>query len=129
MNKLIEEGKNAKAEEIADLAMEKMPIAYFEYYTLVEPFAEGYYDLGKKEKARKILEDLIVKYQESLNYFSGLRTVQQENYYMDIITDIERYRNLLWTAKEKEDIEFYDANKAEFNNYNKLFEVFGRDNE
>ena len=43
METLINEGKNDKAEKIIGLAMTKMPIDYVEYYTLVEPCAQGYY--------------------------------------------------------------------------------------
>src|SRR5690554_2399316 len=42
---LINEGKEDKAEEILDLAMEKMPVEYFEYYSLLEPYVLGYYEL------------------------------------------------------------------------------------
>ena len=63
METLINEGKNDKAEKIIELAMAKMPVDLFEYYTLVEPFAQGYYEIGKKEKARAILKQLIVKIQ------------------------------------------------------------------
>ncbi|MBQ0740447.1 hypothetical protein J9332_39835, partial [Aquimarina celericrescens] len=38
---LIQEEKKEKAKEILDLAMEKMPIEYYEYYTLVEPYVNG----------------------------------------------------------------------------------------
>src|SRR5690554_7781459 len=48
---LINEEKEDKAEEILDLAMEKMPVEYFEYYSLLEPYVLGYYELGKTEKA------------------------------------------------------------------------------
>ncbi len=129
MNQLILEGKKEKATKIADLAMDKFPIKYYEYYTLVEPFAEGYYDLGQKEKAREVLNDLKQKYQESLTYFNTMSASKQENYYVEIVTDIERYRNLLFTARKKEDMEYYNQNKSAFNNYNKMFSRFGRDNE
>src|SRR5574343_493744 len=61
METLINEGKNDKAEKIIDLAMTKMPVEYFEYYSMVDPFAMGYYEVGKKEKARLILSQLIKK--------------------------------------------------------------------
>ena len=44
---LIDEGKNDKAEKILDLGMEKMPVKYFEYYSLLEPFVLGYYESGQ----------------------------------------------------------------------------------
>ena len=34
---LMDEGKNDKAREIMDLALEKMPIEYFGYYSLLTP--------------------------------------------------------------------------------------------
>ena len=53
---LIDEGKNDKAKEIMDLALEKMPIKYFGYYSLLTPFIDGYYRIGEKEKAREVFE-------------------------------------------------------------------------
>ena len=126
METLINEGKNDKAEKVIELAMTKMPIDYFEYYTLVEPFAQGYYELGKKDKARAILKQLIVKYQEELKYFSGLKSSEQRNMAVDIVTDIERYRGLLEIMQISDDLEFYNQEKVKFNNFNKMFELFGR---
>ena len=40
---LIDEGKFEKAEKTMDLALEKMPIDYFGYYSLLTPFVDGYY--------------------------------------------------------------------------------------
>lgn len=126
MESLINEGKNDKAEKVIDLAMTKMPIAYFEYYSMVDPFAMGYYEVGKKEKARKILSELIVKYQESLTYFSGYKLAEQYYYASDIVTDIEQYRGLLEIAKNAKDMPFYEKEKVKFNNFNKRFAVFNR---
>ena len=123
---LINEGKNDKAEKVIDLAMTKMPIAYFDYYSMVDPFAMGYYEVGKKEKARKILSELIVKYQESLTYFSGFKLAEQYYYASDIVTDIEQYRGLLEIAKNAKDMPFYEKEKVKFNNFNKRFAVFNR---
>lgn len=129
METLLTEGKNEKAEKIIDLAMEKMPIKYFEYYTLVEPFAQGYYELGKKEKARGILKELIVKYQEELTFFKGLKATEQRNLAVDIVSDIEYYRSLLEIMDLAGDKEFYNQEKVKFNNYNKMFPLFDRDME
>jgi hypothetical protein len=126
METLINEGKNDKAEKVIDLAMTKMPIAYFEYYSMVDPFAMGYYEVGKKEKARKILSELIVKYQESLIYFSNYKIAEQYYYASDIVSDIEQYRGLLEIAKNAKDMPFYEKEKVKFNNFNKRFAVFNR---
>jgi len=109
--------------------MTKMPMDYYGYYTMVEPFAAGYYKLGEKEKARQLLDRLINKYKQSLTYFSGIQPSIQNGIASDIITDIERYRSLLYVMKDNKDLEFYIKNKAAFNSLNKRFERFGREME
>lgn len=129
MEQLINEGKTEKAKKVIDLAMEKMPLEYYGFYTMLEPFAAGYYEVKETAKARKILSQLMVKYQENLKYYSNLKSNEQVDVYVEIITDIERYRDLLLVMKERGDMEFYNANKATFNSYNKMFSRFKRDNE
>ena len=128
MEQLIKEGKKEKAEKVIDLAMSKMPIAFYDYYTMLEPFAEGYYALGKTSKARKILTELTTKYKENLKFFSGMKPSEQEVNAVEIVTNIERYRSLLQVMK-KYDLAFYNQQKVVFNTYNKLFDRFERDNE
>lgn len=123
---LIMEGKMDKAEKVIDLAMEKMPTKYFEYYAFLEPFAIGYYEVGKKEKARTIISEVIKKYQENLTFYSGWKPSEQNFSAMDIITDIEQYRNFIKTAKSAGDLDFYNKEKVKFNNFNKMFTHFGR---
>jgi len=129
MEALINEGKKDKAKKIIELAMTNMPIDYFGYYTFVEPFAGGYYEIGEKQKARDILNQLMKKYQENLTYYSGMKPSEQNEVYINIITDIERYRSLLQIMKDRGDLEFYKQNQPKFNNFNKLFERYGRDME
>ena len=129
MELLINEGKPKKAKDIIDLAMKNMPIDQFGFYTFVEPFAGGYYEVGEKEKAREILTKLSKKYQESLRYFKNFNASEQNDMYVDIVTDIERYRSLIQTMKDRGDLEFYEKNKKVFNDYNTMFKRFGRDNE
>ena len=129
METLINEGKNDKALKVIDLAMEKMPLEYFGYYTMIEPFAAGYYELGQKEKARTILTQLIGKYQESLKHYNTYKSDDQMGMYVEIVTAIERYRGLLEVMKERGDKAFYESNKSTFNSYNKMFARFKRENE
>lgn len=129
MQQLIIEGKNEKAEKVIELALTKMPIDYYGYYTMVEPFAGGYYSIGKTEKARELLQKLILKYQDQLNYFTLLKSSDQNDRMIEIVTNIERYRSLLITMNLNDDIEFYEKQKAIFNSYNKRFERFKRKNE
>ncbi len=127
MEQLINEDKPEKAKKIIDLAMNKMPMDYYGYYTMVEPFAGGYYALGEKAKARELLERLMIKYKQNLIYYSGIQPSIQDGIASDIITDIERYRSLLITMKDRGDIEFYNKNKPTFNSFVKRFTRFGRD--
>jgi Protein of unknown function (DUF2723) len=129
MQQLIVEGKTDKAKKVIDLAINKMPIDLYGYYTMVEPFTGGYYDIGEVEKARALLQKLASKYQDNLNYYSGIAPTEQNDRIVDIVTNLERYRSLLYVMKEKEDIEFYEKNKKIFNGYNKRFERFNRKDE
>ena len=129
MDKLIAEGKIDKAKNIIELAMTNMPLDKFGYYSMVEPFARGYYQVGEPTKARELLKKLIKKYQENLNYYSTLSSGEQMDIAIDIVTDIERYRSLLLVMKESGDVEFYNKNRAPFNTYIKMFARFERDKE
>jgi hypothetical protein len=126
---LIDEGDMQKAEKIIEMALNKMSIDYYGYYTMVEPFANAYYQINKKEKAREVLDKLVNKYKQSLTYFSGIQPSIQNGIASDIITDIERFRSLLYVMKDNNDMEFYNKNKTLFNSLNKRFERFGREME
>ena len=123
---LITEGKLEKAEKVIDLAMEKMPVKYFEYYSMLEPFVIGYYEVGKKEKARAIISEVIKKYQENLTFYNSWKPSEQNFGAIDIVSDIEYYRSLLQVAEAADDLEFYNKEKAKFNTFNKMFDRFGR---
>lgn len=129
MEQLINEGKIAKAKKVIDLSIEKMPVDLFGYYTLVEPFAGGYYEVGEKEKARQLLDHLVTKYKENLTYYKSLTSSDQSNLAIDIVSDIERYRSLLHTMKDRGDSEFYAKHKPTFNSYVKMFPRFDREPE
>jgi hypothetical protein len=92
---LINEGKAAKAKDILDLAIEKMPLDYFGYYSLLVPFVDGYYRIGEIDKARELSDKIAAKYSGRLNYFSSLDANLQYNLGEEIITEIERYRTLV----------------------------------
>ncbi|MFD2908952.1 protein O-mannosyl-transferase family [Flavobacterium ardleyense] len=123
---LINEGKNDKALKVIDLAMTKMPFEYYGYYSMLEPFVTGYYAVGEKEKARALLAKLIKVQQENMTHYNVWKPSDQNFSYMDIVMDIEQYRSYLVVAKDAEDLEFYNKEKVKFNNYNKMFERFGR---
>jgi hypothetical protein len=129
MDKLIAEGKMDKAKKVIDLSLTQMPVEKFGYYSMVEPFAKGYYEVGENAKARKLLDKLTAKYKENLNYYGTLSSSDQTDLAIDIITDIERYRSLLQVMKESGDVQFYNKNRPPFNTYIKMFSRFGREKE
>jgi tetratricopeptide (TPR) repeat protein len=126
IEQLINEDKLEKAEEIADIAMTNMPVDYFGYYTLLEPYVSAYYEVGNKEKAEQLFKDVAKKYQENLSYYSGLTTANQGNLFEDIYTDIQRYKGLV-DVLITYDPEFSKSESEVFNSYLKLFSHFYED--
>ena len=109
--KLIQDGKSDKAEEILRLSLEKMPIDYFGFYSLVEPYILTYYKLGLYVEGNSLFSQLEEKYNQSLNYYSNLNYSENSEFSIysftdNIITDTERYRTLVESAIESDDPEF-----------------------
>ncbi|GAB5475463.1 MAG: DUF2723 domain-containing protein [Maribacter sp.] len=92
---LLEENKIEKAKEIIDIAMNNMPLDQFGYYTLVEPFIDGYYRVGETSKGRELFDRLKTKYQERLNYYSLLPIEQKISRGEDILGDMEAYNRIV----------------------------------
>ncbi|MDC0486408.1 DUF2723 domain-containing protein [Flavobacteriaceae bacterium] len=92
---LINEGKKNKAKTIINLALEKMPLDYFGFYSLMVPFVDGYYSIDEIEKAQELSRNIGFKYYDRLNYFSSLDADLQYSLGEEIITEIERYRTLV----------------------------------
>jgi len=105
---LMNEGKNNKAEEILDLSISKMPIDYFGFYSLMEPYISSYYRLESFQKGDDLFNKLSKKYQENLDYYSQVSKSKNERfsiftYAENIITDTERYRTLVESSMGSND--------------------------
>ena len=118
---LIQEDKLEKAEAVADLAMSKMPVELFGFYTLLEPYIGAYYELEATEKGRNLYLKVRQKYQESLSYYSTLTEQNQAKYIQGIYTDIERYRSLVDITTFYETEAFIKREMDTFNGYLRLF--------
>ncbi|GAA4279907.1 glycosyltransferase family 117 protein [Gaetbulibacter aestuarii] len=123
IEQLIKENKLKKAEKVADIAMKNMPVDYFGYYTLLEPYIDAYYQVGAKDKAQALFKKLATKYQENLKYYSTLTIENQDRLFEDIYTNIQRYKGLL-DVLTKHDEAFAEKEGEVFNNYLKLFKHF-----
>ncbi|NNE32593.1 MAG: DUF2723 domain-containing protein [Winogradskyella sp.] len=122
IEQLINENKLDKAEEMADLAMEKMPVEIFGFYSLLEPYISAYYEIGKVEKGRALYKEVTNKYQENLSYLSNLSLDNQRRLIDDIYMDIQRYRALVDILVIYNDEDFALEETKRFNNYLKLFD-------
>ncbi|WP_400075099.1 DUF2723 domain-containing protein [Winogradskyella sp. R77965] len=123
IEQLINEDKLDKAEEIADIAMEKMPVDKFGFHQLLEPYISAYYEVGNAEKGRALFKDVAKIYQENLVYYSGLSLDNQEKKVgEDIYLDIQRYRALVDILVVYNDKEFALEETKKFNSYLSLFD-------
>lgn len=124
---LLEKGEEEKAEDILDLAMEKMPVKYFGFDTLLEPYILGYYQIGKPEKAREIWHEVAQKYQQWLTYYSGLSQENQINAFQDIYSQIEKYRSLVDILVIAQDEDIVKDEAVKFNGFIDKFAHFFND--
>ncbi len=127
--KLLNKGEKGKAKEMLDLAMEKMPVEHFEYYSLLEPYVSGYYEVGDKEKARALYAEVTKKYQEKIEYYGSIKLKRQYSLAQEIISEVEQYRNFINVTIIYDDEAFARQEAAKFNEYLKLFKAFYRDDE
>ena len=109
--KLLEEGEIKKSEEILDLSLDKMPVDYFGFYSLLEPYISTYYKLEKFKKGDQLFISLSNKYQQNLKYYSTLSKSKDSRfsiytYAENIITDTERYRSLVEAALNSNNTNF-----------------------
>ncbi|MAY21926.1 MAG: hypothetical protein CMC74_04020 [Flavobacteriaceae bacterium] len=116
-DQLIQEGKNDKAEEVLDLAMEKMPVKYFEYYSLLEPFVLSYYEIDKPEKARKVFEATAKKHQEWVAFYGTMKASEQGENLEEIYSKLNQYEGLMEIVYAYDTDQYYKAQKKIFVNH------------
>ena len=104
-NALIEEKEVEKAITVLDLAMEKMPIETFGYYSLITPIASAYYRAGATEKAQQIVHKITTGYQEYMRYYATWDNDDQLSLMEDLVGNVERYKNLLAEVLQARDYE------------------------
>lgn len=119
---LISENKLEKAEEILDIAIEKMPVNKFGHYSMVISYIDLYYALDKNEKARKLISELNTVLQEKLTYYSQF----DESYFNGIESELERnllmYDQIVRTTIRFDEEDYATSIKDEYVSYLKLFD-------
>ncbi|MCC1482983.1 glycosyltransferase family 117 protein [Winogradskyella immobilis] len=123
IEQLLKEDQLDKAEEMADLAMDKMPVDDFEFYTLLEPYVSFYYEVGNKEKARQLYKDVVKKHQERLTYFGDFDVIKQREVGDEILLAIQKYRGLIDVVVGYDDESYA---REETNLYNQYLDLFSR---
>jgi hypothetical protein len=122
IEQLIREEKFDKAENVMDLVFEKMPVKHFDFYGLNEPFIDGYFKIGKDEKATKHYYEVRAKYLDYLDYYKQVPVSQQYRDVEDIFMNIEKYRSLLELLDANKQQELLESEMDVFNGY---IEIFG----
>lgn len=123
-NELAKEGDTIKALEVLDLSIEKMPIEYFDHYSLSLEYPEFYYKLGEQKKARDAAEMLIRLFRDNLIWYS---TFSQEDFNL-IFEDFDLTFRYLYRGVVDQIVEFDDdpeyikSIQKEFNDTVELFD-------
>ena len=94
-DEFIKEGDFAKAEEILDLSIDKMPIDQYGYYRLIIGYIESYYKIDKPEKARVIVDYLVNNFQESISYYSSVSSLELTQNFSDLEGTLDLYRYII----------------------------------
>ncbi len=113
-DELIKEKDYARAEEILDMSLEKMPMEKYGYFRLVIGHIESYYNIDKPEKARKIVEFLIQNFKERIYYYSGVSSYELSMNFSDLEGTLDLYKYIIATCVEFDTEEYGENLKKEF---------------
>ena len=119
---LIEENQLEKAEEILDISLEKMPVHKFGHYSMLISYIDLYYQLDKKEKARKLAVDLKKAMQENLSYYSQYDEYEIEAVFTEVERSLLMYDQIIKTTIRFDDEEYATSVRDEYVSYLKLFD-------
>ena len=98
-----------KAEEVLDLLYEKLPLKYTGYYYSAIEGVEKYYQLGNKDKARKLAKEILDYYLDKMHYYASLDRDSFYKNFNDAELDLNYLTGLLSLLQEY-DREFYNEN-------------------
>ncbi|GAB1307894.1 DUF2723 domain-containing protein [Urechidicola sp. KH5] len=113
VDQLIIENDTVKAEEILDMAMEKMPVDGFLHYGMLLGYPEAYYRINKPEKGRKILEEMADKFRQNLTFFARFEGYQLEAVFDEIENGLLLFDQVVKTAQRYDDPDYAQALEEE----------------
>lgn len=123
-DQLIKENQFDKAEKVMDLVLEQTPVDKYGFFSLLEPFVDGYYKVGKKEKAQKLYLEVAKNFQQYAEYFNQMNIDLQYAFIDQIITNIERYRSLTQVLEKNRDEPFAELQQDIFDRHEAYFSHF-----
>ncbi|MFK5958940.1 MAG: hypothetical protein QM495_08750, partial [Lutibacter sp.] len=119
---LINENQLEKAEEILDISLEKMPVHKFGHYSMLISYVDLYYQINKKEKARKLTSELKKALQENLTYYSQFDESEIEAVFTEVERSLLMYDQIVKTTIRFDNEEYATNVKDEYVSYLKLFD-------
>ena len=127
---LIIEEQFDKAEVILDLAVTKFPVKYYKPYSdglqyeFVEPFADLYYAINKKDKATALAVELFTKSEEKLLFYKGMKAAEQNQYGYEIIENFNTAYRIIDNCQMHKDTATVTALKKRILPYEKYFQRY-----
>lgn len=113
----------AKAVEVLDLSLEKMPIADFDHFSISIEYPELYYKLNETAKARATSKTLITLFKDKLRWLSTFSDADVSLIFDEIDTNLYMYRRILEYANRYDtDKKYIDELQSAFLDTVKLFE-------
>ena len=109
------EGDTAKAVEVLDLSLEKMPIKDFGHYSLSLGYPRMYYMLGEKEKAREAANTLFTIFDQHLTWYFNFDRTQRKWVSDEIDNTIYFLKEIVDQVKENDsDSDLYNRIDEEY---------------
>ena len=99
------------------MAMHHIPLEYYDYYTFVEPFLKGYFQVGRHETGNDLFQKLKKVYQQELSYYAAMDEDEQYANIENIIYALQAYRRNVDIFQEFNDTEAGKKEEDTFNAY------------
>ena len=118
----LKEGDSAKAKDVLDLSLHKMPIKDFGHYSISLGYPELYYRIGDTDKAHQTAETLIDIFQQRLRYYTTFEGYDQQLIMDNLDTTLYMYDNIVRQIVQYDKNEEYGKEIInEFFKYRALF--------